>query len=31
MTLIVRVNFYNVVTAVRNRDADFKKTKNYIL
>lgn len=25
MTLVVRFKFYNVLAAVRNRDADFKK------
>ena len=30
MTLVVRVDFYNVVAAVRNRDADFKKQKYFM-
>ena len=27
MTLVVRVNFYNVLAAVGNRDADFRKAR----
>jgi len=27
LTLVVRVNFYNVLAAVGNRDADFRKAR----